>query len=205
MTGLLVSPDLAAYLFDPCEPTDTTPAASPGGFGSLCALALLLSTGSALEAQQRRFLVELGAGGLYQSFDEVTDLGSAFGGVGRIGVWLPYHFSLEGEGAIAPANTQAADIGVSVRSLDASLLYNIPVGQKSWAHLRVGGGSTKYGDRLPAQRAPIICGSSGALMAGAGVRVGVTPELFIRGDAVLSRNRSKPRPPRIRSTSPTSA
>jgi OOP family OmpA-OmpF porin len=29
-------------------------------------------------------------------------------------------------------------------------------------------------------------------MAGAGVRVGVTPELFIRGDGVLSRNRSEP-------------
>ena len=155
----------------------------------LCALALLLPIGSALEAQQRRFLVELGAGALYQSFDEVTDLGSAFGGVGRVGIWLPLHFSLEGEAAIAPANTQAADIGVSVRSFSASLLYNIPVGPKSWAHLRLGGGSTKYGD--PCVNRPIICGSSGALMAGAGVRIGVTPELFIRGDAVLSRNRSE--------------
>jgi outer membrane protein OmpA-like peptidoglycan-associated protein len=151
---------------------------------------LLLSTGSALEAQQRRFLVELGAGAVYQSFSEVTDLGSAFGGVGRIGLWLPYHFSVEGEAAIAPANTQAADIGVSVRSLYASLLYNIPLGPKSWAHLRVGGGSTKYGD--PCRNRPIVCGNSGALMAGAGVRVGVTPELFIRGDGVLSRNRSEP-------------
>ncbi len=161
------------------------------GLRLFCAVALLLWTGSALEAQQRRFLVELGAGAVYQSFSEVTDLGSAFGGVGRVGIWLPAHFSLEGEVAIAPANTQAADIGVSVRSLYASLLYNIPVGPKSWAHLRVGGGSTKYGDP-PCPSGPIVCGSSGALMAGAGVRVGVTPELFIRGDAVLSRNRSEP-------------
>ena len=116
------------------------------GLQSLCALALLLSTGSALEAQQRRFLLEVGAGGLYQSFDSVTNLGSAFGGLGRIGVWLPYHFSLEGEVGIAPANTQATDVGVSVRSLYTSLLYNIPLGPKSWAHLKVGGGSTKYGD-----------------------------------------------------------
>lgn len=163
------------------------------GLRLLCALALLTSIGSPLAAQQRRFLVELGAGALYQSFDEVTDLGSAFGGVGRIGAWLPYHFSIEGEVAIAPANTQAADIGVSVRSLSASLLYNISIGQKSWAHLRVGGGSTKYGD--PCVNRPIICGSSGALIAGVGVRLGVSPELFIRGDALLSRNRSEPRPP----------
>ena len=70
------------------------------GLRVLCALLLLSSLGSALEAQQRRYLVELGAGGLYQSFDEVTDLGSAFGGVGRIGVWLPYNFSVELEGAV---------------------------------------------------------------------------------------------------------
>jgi outer membrane protein OmpA-like peptidoglycan-associated protein len=161
------------------------------GLRLVCALALLLWTGAALEAQQRRFLVELGAGGVYQSFSDVTDLGSAFGGVGRIGVWLPLHFSLEGEVAIAPANTQAADVGVRVRSLYGSLLYNIPMGPKSWAHLRVGGGSTKYG-HSPCPSGPIVCGSSGALIAGAGVRVGVTPELFIRGDGVLSRNRSQP-------------
>jgi outer membrane protein OmpA-like peptidoglycan-associated protein len=160
------------------------------GLQSLCAFALLLSTGSALEAQQRRFLLEVGAGGLYQSFDSVTNLGSAFGGLGRIGIWLPYHFSLEGEVGIAPANSQGADIGVSVRSLYTSLLYNIPLGQRSWAHLKVGGGSTKYGD--PCLPRPLVCGTSGALLAGAGVRVGVTPELFIRGDAVVSRNRSKP-------------
>ena len=161
------------------------------GLRLVCALASLLCTGAALEAQQRRFLVELGAGGVYQSFSDVTNLGSAFGGVGRIGVWLPLHFSVEGEVGIVPANTQAADVGVRVRSLYASLLYNIPMGPKSWAHLRVGGGSTKYG-HSPCPSGPIICGSSGALIAGAGVRVGLTPELFIRGDGVLSRNRSQP-------------
>ena len=161
------------------------------GLRPLCALALLLPLGSALEAQQQRYLVELGASALYQSFDEVTDLGSALGGMGRVGVWLPYHFSIEAEGAIAPANTQTADVGVSVRSFSASLLYNIPVGAESWLHLRVGGGSTKYGDPCRDVAAPIICGSSGALIAGAGVRVGVTPNLLVRGDLLLSRNQSE--------------
>jgi outer membrane protein OmpA-like peptidoglycan-associated protein len=166
------------------------PRGLPRGLPVLCALGLLLWTGSAVEAQQRRFLLELGAGAVYQSFSEVTDLGSAFGGVGRIGIWLPLHFSIEGEAAIAPTNTQLVDTSVSVRSLYASLLYNIPVGPRSWAHLRVGGGSTKYHE--PPCPGGIPCGTSGALMAGAGVRVGVTPDLFIRGDAVLSRNRSEP-------------
>jgi outer membrane protein OmpA-like peptidoglycan-associated protein len=143
-----------------------------------------------VEAQQRRFLFELGAGPLYQSFGEVTDLGSTVGGVGRIGIWLPLHFSIEGEAAIVPASTQMIDSSVSVRSLSASVLYNISIGPKSWAHLRVGGGSTKYHD-APCPRG-IPCGSSGGLMVGAGMRVGVTPDLFIRGDAVLSRNRSEP-------------
>jgi outer membrane protein OmpA-like peptidoglycan-associated protein len=169
----------------------------------LCALALLSWPGSALEAQQRRYLVELGAGALYQSFDEVTDLGSALGGVGRAGVWLPYNFSIEAEGAIAPANTQTADVGVSVRSFSASLLYNIPVGGQNWVHLRVGGGSTRYGDPCRDVAAPIICGSSGALMAGAGVRVGVAPDLLVRGDLLLTRNRSERETPTRRTISLT--
>ena len=169
------------------------------GLRLLCAVALLPWTRSALEAQQRRFLVELDAAALYQSFSDVTELGSAFGGVGRLGVWLPAHFSIEGEAAFAPSNTQPGDIGVSVRTLSASLLYNIPMGPTSWAHLRVGGGSTKYGGD-PCQPGRIVCGSSGAFTAGAGVRVGVAPDLFIRGDAVLSRNRSEPEGERVNFT-----
>ena len=168
-----------------------------------CVLALLLWPGSALEAQQRRYLVELGAGALYQSFDEVTNLGSAFGGVGRAGVWLPYNFSAEVEGAIAPANTEAADVGVSVRSFAASLLYNIPVGAESWVHLRLGGGSTRYGDPCRDVAEPVICGSSGALMGGAGVRVGVSPNLLVRGDLTLTRNRSEREEPTSRTISLT--
>jgi outer membrane protein OmpA-like peptidoglycan-associated protein len=161
------------------------------GLRPLCALVLLLSWAGAVQAQERRYLVELGAAGVYQSFDEVTDLGSAFGGLGRVGVWLPYHFSVEAEGAIVPANTETADVGVSVRSVSASLLYNILVGNQSWVHLRVGGGSTRYGEDCPTVSVRVICNSSGALMAGAGVRVGVAPELMLRGDLLLSRNKSK--------------
>jgi outer membrane protein OmpA-like peptidoglycan-associated protein len=144
--------------------------------------------GPALQAQQTRYLVELGAGGLYQSFDEVAQLGSTLGGVGRVGVWLPYHFSIEAEGAFVSASTDPGDVDVSVRTLSASVLYNIPLGNKAWAHARLGGGNTSYADE-PCPRL-ITCGSSGALLVGAGVRVGLTQDLLARGDLVMSRNRS---------------
>ena len=133
MTGLLVSPDFVAYLFDPCEPTDKTPAASTRGIRPVCALLFLLMFGSAapaLEAQERRYLIELGAGGLYQSFDSVTELGSTVGGLGRVGVWLPYNFSVEGEGAFISASTDPGKVGVSVRTLSASVLYNLFLGNR---------------------------------------------------------------------------
>ena len=71
------------------------------GLRLLCALALLSLLGSSAEGQQRRYLLELGAGGLYQTYGEITQLDNTFGGVGRVGLWLPYNFSVEVEGAFA--------------------------------------------------------------------------------------------------------
>ena len=161
------------------------------GLALLCAGASLLSVPTPAEAQQRRYLVEVGAGALYESFDSVAKLGSAIGGVGRVGLWLPAHFSIELEGAFAPAKTDPGEIKVSVRTFTASVLYNLPIGNESWLHLRAGGGSSKFGDPCTPAGQPssgAICGSSPALVAGAGVRVGLAPVLLARGDAVLIRN-----------------
>ena len=162
------------------------------GLVPLCALALLLATGSALEAQQRRFLIEVSAAPAYQSFDSATNLKGAVGGLGRIGVWLPYNFSIEGEGMFTSSDTKDSGVGVGTRTFAASVLYNIPVGGDSWAHLRLGGGSSRFGDPpCPTEASTIICGSSGAFMGGAGLRVGLTPLLFVRGDATLIRNKAQ--------------
>jgi outer membrane protein OmpA-like peptidoglycan-associated protein len=174
---------MRTYRRDPRGPTR--------GIRPVCALLLLLLLGSAaraLEAQDTRYLVELGAGGLYQSFDEVAALGSTFGGVGRVGIWLPYHFSLEGEGAIASASSKPGKVDVRVRTLSASVLYNILLGNRTWAHLRLGAGNTSYGEE-PCPGG-ITCGTSGGLLVGAGLRVGMTRDLLARGDLVMSRNRS---------------
>lgn len=162
------------------------------GQGLLCLAALLLSS-STLSAQQHRYRFELGAGGLYQSYHSLTQLKSAFGGVARIGLWLPYRFSVEAEGAFAGAKDKVSNVGVNTRTLAGSLLYNIPIGSSSWAHLRAGAGSTKFGDPCPAVPTgptETICGSEFALIGGGGVRVGIGPMLLARGDLALTRHRT---------------
>jgi hypothetical protein len=79
---------------------------------------------------------------------------------------------------------------VSVKNFSGALLYNVPVGGTSLIYLKAGGGSTKYGSDCPVVATTVICGSSGALLGGAGVRVGLTPTLLLRGEALVSRNKS---------------
>src|SRR5882724_3562664 len=92
-----------------------------GGLRLLASLALLVTCAHPGAAQQRKYLVELGAGGVYQSFDTATGLGGAAGGLGRLGVWLPLNFSVEVEGSFSSPKTDAADVGVSVKNYTASL------------------------------------------------------------------------------------
>jgi outer membrane protein OmpA-like peptidoglycan-associated protein len=143
--------------------------------------------------QPRKYLVELSAAGAYQSFDNDTDLGGAPGGVARLGLWLPLNFELEVEGGFASPKTNAADEGVSVKSLGASGLYNFLIGTQSSFYVKAGAGSTKYGSDCPGTAVPgaPICGSSGALLAGVGFRVGVTPTVMIRSEGLYSRNKSE--------------
>jgi hypothetical protein len=177
----------------------------PRGFSALAQrhrllylLAALLLSSSPLSAQQRRYLLELSAGGLNQSYDSVTGLKNAFGGVGRIGLWLPYQLSVELEGAFAGAKDRASNIGVNTRTITGSLLYNIALGNSAWAHLRAGAGETKFGDPCPGPEPgepfrATICGNSFALVGGGGVRVGIAPTVLARGDLALTRHRAADR------------
>ena len=158
----------------------------------LAALAFLLACVPTAGAQQRRYLLELGAAGAYQSFDSDTRLGGGTGGLGRIGLWLPANFSIEGEGSVVSANTEDTDVGVSVKSFTLAALYNIPIGARSFLYFKAGGGSTKYGGDCPQVASPTdpICGSSGAFVGGAGFRAGLGPTLMVRGEGLLNRNKS---------------
>src|SRR4051812_20496667 len=90
-------------------------------------------------AQERRYLFELGAAGTYQSFGDTTKLGSAGGGLARLGLWLPLNFSLEAEGSVASAD------GISVKTAFGSVLYNLLLGSSTWGYLKAGIGGTRYG------------------------------------------------------------
>jgi OmpA-OmpF porin, OOP family len=162
-----------------------------GGLRLLASLALLAACARPGAAQQRKYLVELGAAGAYQSFDGNLALDGAPGGIGRLGIWLPLNFSLEGEGMFSSPKDTAGVNSVSVRTLGVSALYNFPVGGSNSAFLKAGIGSTRYG--CPANTTRLACGSSTALIGGAGLRIALTPVLMVRADGLLLRNRSAER------------
>src|SRR5215210_2295981 len=95
------------------------------GLPLLGALVLSMSYLPAAQAQERRYLFEVGAAGAYHSFGDSTDLGGAVGGLARVGVWLPLNVSLEAEANFASPKSQTLDEGVKVRTFSASALYNL--------------------------------------------------------------------------------
>jgi outer membrane protein OmpA-like peptidoglycan-associated protein len=165
-----------------------------GGRG-LALLALAVCVASPLVAQQRRYLVELGAGGAFQSFASDAQLTSGIGGLVRAGVWLPLNFSIEGEGTFTSPNAKTTDEGVNVTSLTLAALYNIPIGNTNWFYLKAGGGTIKYGKSFDecTVSSTVICGNPNAVVGGAGFRVGLSPTLFARGEALLNHNSGRNR------------
>ena len=147
----------------------------------LALLALVVCVASPLVAQERRYLGEIGAAAVYQSFDGSAKLKSAPGFLLRGGLWLPINFSVEGEAAFAKPKAESADVGTDYKAFTLSLLYNIPVGRTNWFYLKAGGGSNKYGSDCPSDQeptAPTACGNSGVFAGGAGFRVGLGPTLM---------------------------
>lgn len=154
----------------------------------LGALVLSMSCLPAAQAQERRYLFEVGAAGAYHSFGDSTDLGGAAGGLARVGVWLPLNISLEAEASFANPKSRTLDQGVGVKTFSASALYNLLLGSQSWAYAKLGVGTTRYG-KDPCV-GPTICGTVNPLLAGLGFRVGLTPVLMLRGEGVVNFNRA---------------
>jgi outer membrane protein OmpA-like peptidoglycan-associated protein len=158
------------------------------GLPLLGALVLSVSYLPAAQAQERRYLFEVGAAGAYHSFGDSTDLGGAVGGLARVGVWLPLNVSLEAEADLANPKSQTLDQGVKVRTFSASALYNLLLGSDSWAYAKLGVGTTRYG-KDPCV-GPTICGTVNPLIAGLGFRVGLTPVVMLRGEGLVNFNRA---------------
>ncbi len=153
----------------------------------LGALVCTLASVSIAQAQERRYLFEVSSAGAYQSFAGATSLDGAFGGLARIGVWLPLSFSLEGEGSIASPNS------IGVKTGSASVLYNMRLGAGTWGYVKAGFGGTRYGgtgaDCQQQKFQGKICGATTNYVAGLGVRIGLTPLLMIRAEGVITPNR----------------
>jgi hypothetical protein len=158
------------------------------GLRLLGALVLSVSSLPAAQAQERRYLFEVGAAGAYHSFGDSTDLGGAAGGLARVGVWLPLNVSLEAEADLANPKSQTLDEGVRVKTFSASALYNLLLGSESWAYAKLGVGTTRYG-KDPCV-GPTICGTVNPLIAGLGFRVGLTPVVMLRGEGLVNFNRA---------------
>lgn len=152
-------------------------------------LAWTLCCLSRVEAQERRNLFEVSGAGAYQSFADTTGLDGAFGGVGRIGVWLPLNFSVEAEGAVSTSNA------IGVKTGSGSVLYNVPIGAANWAYAKAGVGGTRYGatggECDQGKYVGKICGPTTTFVIGLGGRVGLTPLLMVRGELAVYPNKGK--------------
>ena len=144
-----------------------------GGLRLLAGLALLAACARPGAAQQRKYLVELGAAGAYQSFDTATELEGAPGGVGPPRrVAAAQLLAWRSRAASRSPRPRASDEGVSVKTFGVSALYNVLIGA---SELVLPQGRRRH-DQVREQlsgrrraRATPICGSSGALLGGAGV------------------------------------
>jgi outer membrane protein OmpA-like peptidoglycan-associated protein/opacity protein-like surface antigen len=145
------------------------------------------------QAQERRYLFEVSAAGGYQSFAGATGLDGALGGLGRIGLWLPLNFSLEGEGSIASPNS------IGVKAGSASVLYNMRLGSGTWGYAKAGIGGTRYGgtgaDCQQQKFQGKICGTTTNFVGGLGVRIGLSPLLMLRAEGVITPNKGTSRVP----------
>ncbi|HXI20466.1 MAG TPA: outer membrane beta-barrel protein, partial [Gemmatimonadales bacterium] len=151
---------------------------------------LLLGAGAPAAAQQRAYRVELSGAAGYHIFDSRTDLASAIGGALRLGLWVSGPLSLEAEGSYTYPHTDTPlRQRVGVTTLSGWALANLPVGDASFIILKAGYGHTSYGS-CPAVSVPGSgpCGAAGSLQAGAGVRISLSPTLFMRYEAIVNRS-----------------
>ncbi|MFL5447349.1 MAG: OmpA family protein [Gemmatimonadales bacterium] len=146
-------------------------------------VSVLIFAASGLQAQERRYLFEVGGAASFQSYSNDTGLETSFGGLGRFGIWLPLNFSAEVEGSLAKTNDVSVKVGT------ASLLYNLLLGSSTWGYLKAGIGGTKYGPG-GAECQGKICGTTTTFAAGAGVRFPLSSMVLLRAEAVVNPNKA---------------
>lgn len=156
---------------------------------ALAALALAVTLPVPLLAQ-RQYRLELSGAGAYNGYDSKTDLAGAFGIAGRLGYWIAGPLGVEVEGTYAnPKTDTPLQKRVKVSTFGGWLLGNFPLGTGASFFLKAGYGSQSYG-KCPAVSIPGSgpCGAAGVLQGGAGLRVALTPTLFMRYEGAFNRS-----------------
>jgi len=152
--------------------------------------ALLAIAGGERAAAQRHYKVETGASAVYRFYASATSLKGSLGGVVRLGYWFAGPLSLEVEGGLTrPHSDTPLDTVISVSSVTPSLLYNFRVGLNSTLFIRVGYGFASYGGSCPAASVPgaPVCGTTGALVGGAGMRLPIAQTVLLRLEGMVDR------------------
>jgi len=154
---------------------------------------MLLALSAPLSAQ-RLYRLELGAGAGYNRFASKLELTSAFGGTLRAGYWLYGPFSVEAEANFASPKTDTPlKKSVGTKAFGLWGLANFPVGNTSSFIAKAGIGRTSYGSCGDVSVPGVgPCGSAGALLVGAGVRIGLTQTIFMRYEGTINRSFASP-------------
>ena len=157
--------------------------------------AVLLALGVGLHAAapvaaQRLYRLEVSAAGAWQAYDAKLELGSTVGGVLRVGYWLYGPLSLELEGGVArPHTSTSLDKAVSTTQIGAWAVGNFALGTRTFAMVKAGYGHLGFGT-CPSVSVPGAgpCGAADVMQGGAGVRIALTPTLFMRYEGVVQRS-----------------
>jgi hypothetical protein len=150
--------------------------------------ALLVGTVAFGRAEaQRPGTVEFSALGVWHNKTTVHDGLRAFGAGGRLGVWLPAGFELEGQLDWTQPSNSIIPAKYTLLYLGASVLYNYSFASGPSIYTRAGYG--RLDPKSPCTVAGVPCGAFSAFSAGAGFRVPVASAIQARAEINL-RTRS---------------
>ncbi len=143
-------------------------------------------------AAQRLYKFEISGAGGYHHFDSKLQLASSVGGAFRFGYWITGSFSVEAEGNFASPKTDTPlKKSVGTKTFGLWGLSNIRAGKATTVFLKGGIGHVGYGS-CPSTSVPGAgpCGGANVLQGGAGIRIPLSPTIFMRYEGVVNRSLS---------------
>ncbi len=151
------------------------------------AVAAALMFGFGAAAAQRPGSVEISGVGVWHNKTLPHDGLRAFGGGGRLGIWIAAGFEVEGEVDLTRPTNSATGVHYLMTEVGLSGLYNYTF--EAGPSIYVRAGYTKIQAQDTCRVFGNVCNSFGALTGGAGFRVPITGPLRFRAEGTY-KNRS---------------